>query len=288
MAAMKRTVLALSLLWVLVVSRRYLYDPAVDQILATDNGGGNVLWGLGNNVGTIRDVVNSTGALVDHVQFDSFGKPLSTMAADVLFGEAGMRYDPATGEYRTAARVYDPVAGRPLSADPLGLTPDTNPYRWCGNNPVVRTDPSGLCYTGLGVANAGSWFAGPTGFSSSARLWTMIIPATLFLISAILGRGMPRRMTTCRVSSGGAGTSGCLAILRCRGNLLASTIPRTRKQCGCMRTASCRPKTLALRRVSRWALRSRSTPRILPPERRKGRSWLAEQPPWRSLAPPLG
>ena len=48
------------------VSQRDLYGPAVDQILATDNGGGNVLWGLGDNVGTIRDVVNISGALVNH------------------------------------------------------------------------------------------------------------------------------------------------------------------------------------------------------------------------------
>ena len=96
-------------------------------------------------MGTIRDVVNSSGTLVTHVQYNSFGNPVnpSTMATGFLFGQAGMRYDTNTGEYRTANRVYDPVAGRPLSPDPLGVTPDSNPYRWCNNNLVVTPTPAG-------------------------------------------------------------------------------------------------------------------------------------------------
>ncbi len=69
------------------VSQRYLYGPAVDQILATDNGGGNVLWGLGDNVGTVRDVVNGSGAVVTHVQFDSFGKPVNPSAMAAASGQ---------------------------------------------------------------------------------------------------------------------------------------------------------------------------------------------------------
>jgi RHS repeat-associated protein len=139
-----------------LISHRYIYGTAVDQILATDNMSGTVRWGLGDNMGTARDVVSNSGSLVTHVQFDSAGKPLSAMAADFLFGQAGMRYDATTGEYRTFARVYDPKVGRPLSQDPLGLTPDSNPYRWCGNNSVVHADPSGLWSRGPNVFDDGT------------------------------------------------------------------------------------------------------------------------------------
>ena len=31
------------------------------------------------------------------------------------------------------------------------MTPDSNPYRWCNNNLVVNTDPSGLWSSGPGT-----------------------------------------------------------------------------------------------------------------------------------------
>ena len=58
------------------ITQRYLYGPAVDQILATETftpTTDTVLWGLGDNEGTIRDVVDSTGSVKTHVQFTSFG-----------------------------------------------------------------------------------------------------------------------------------------------------------------------------------------------------------------------
>jgi hypothetical protein len=43
-------------------------------------------------------------------------------------------------------RWYNAIIGRWLSQDPLGLGPDTNPYRYCGNGPTNGTDPSGLAF----------------------------------------------------------------------------------------------------------------------------------------------
>ena len=63
------------------VSKRYLYAKAVDQVLATDNCAGSVLWGLADQEGTIRDVVNNSGTLVTHVKYNSFGEPIGGTAA---------------------------------------------------------------------------------------------------------------------------------------------------------------------------------------------------------------
>ena len=46
------------------VPERYLYAKAVDQVLATDNCAGTVLWGLADQEGTIRNLVNNSGTLV--------------------------------------------------------------------------------------------------------------------------------------------------------------------------------------------------------------------------------
>ena len=40
-------------------------------------------------------------------------------------------------------RWFDAVTGRWLSQDPSGLSPDSNPYRYCGNGPTNGVDPTG-------------------------------------------------------------------------------------------------------------------------------------------------
>ena len=105
-----------------------------------------VLWGLGDREGTIRDVASNSGSVLEHRTFDSFGKPTSTWAADYLFGLDGMPYDPPSGTYTPDnSRLYDPATGRFLSEDPTVPRPDQNLYRWCGNNALNETDPSGRC-----------------------------------------------------------------------------------------------------------------------------------------------
>ena len=143
-----------------VISQRDLYGPAVDQILATDNGGGNVLWGLADYAGTIRDVAGSNGSEVanGHIQFNSFGKPIgNSPLTDFLFGLNGMGYDPVTKDYLTATVPYDPSTGQRLSQDPIGFASGTtNLTAYDGNNPVENVDTSGECYDGLAPSGLGS------------------------------------------------------------------------------------------------------------------------------------
>jgi hypothetical protein len=52
--------------------------------------------------------------------------------------------DYSTGLEYYNARWFDPGSGRFVSQDPLGLGPDSNPYRYVHNSPGNGTDPSGL------------------------------------------------------------------------------------------------------------------------------------------------
>jgi hypothetical protein len=45
--------------------------------------------------------------------------------------------------YYNRYRDYDPVTGRYIQADPIGLAGGSNPYGYAGGNPVNLTDPSG-------------------------------------------------------------------------------------------------------------------------------------------------
>ena len=133
------------------LSQRYLYGPG-GQALATDNLDFQVYWGLGDAVGTVRDVVQynaGTGqtSVQDHRTYTSFGVMTQSNAAiDYPFGFEGAVWDSAVKLDRNGERLYDPLAAVWISADPLGLASnDPNLERYCRNNPITGSDPSGLC-----------------------------------------------------------------------------------------------------------------------------------------------
>ena len=59
----------------------------------------------------------------------------------------GKKMDPATGLYYFNQRYYDPEIGRFLTEDPANQA--FNPYLYCGNNPLMYTDPDGEWFWAL-------------------------------------------------------------------------------------------------------------------------------------------
>ncbi len=67
---------------------------------------------------------------------------LSTVGAqNVRF--PGQYYDSETGYHQNWFRDYDPIGGRYLQPDPVGLAGGNNPYRYANANPVNYYDPNG-------------------------------------------------------------------------------------------------------------------------------------------------
>jgi RHS repeat-associated protein len=128
-----------------VQTHRYLYGTAVDQVLA-DEIGASTNWFLTDNQGTVKDVVDSNGGLINHVVYDSFGKVQSQSNAgyDLRFGYTGREQDSETGLDYYRARYYDASNGRFISEDPIGFAAgDGNLTRYVSNSPFNGTDPSG-------------------------------------------------------------------------------------------------------------------------------------------------
>jgi RHS repeat-associated protein len=132
------------------VSQRYLEGQAVAQVFASEafaaNGNGmGALWGLGNNVGTVGDVVNSSGVVQDHRTYNSFGLVTSetNAAVDYIFGFQGEPTDKVTHLVTMGLRLDSPQMARFINQDPIDA--GTNFYEFAGNNPRVNTDPTGLC-----------------------------------------------------------------------------------------------------------------------------------------------
>ncbi len=112
-----------------------------------------------NSIGSVVAVTNAAGAVKESYRYSAFGKPTIYNASNVEiaatavkqpFMFTGARYDFEEGSslYQMRHRYYDPVVGRFVSRDPLGLWGDPsqtgNGQGYCGHNPVNRKDPLGL------------------------------------------------------------------------------------------------------------------------------------------------
>ncbi len=109
--------------------------------------GGRAAWYLTNQLGTVRDIINSAGQRIVQLEYDSFGNVLSEsnpLAGD-RFKFTGREWDAELSLYYYRARFYDPALGRFLSQDPIGFAAgDSNLYRYVGNSPLLFVDPFGL------------------------------------------------------------------------------------------------------------------------------------------------
>ncbi len=142
------------------IKERYLYGPGTDHLLTDEFFGGrgastyDLYWAALDDNGSVREVLDATGAVDEYRDYDSFGtmttvrdsagSAKSLAALDTVFGFAGRDWDNDTGLYYNRARWFDPRLGRFISTDPIGFGGgDTNLYRYGGNNPIDNLDPSG-------------------------------------------------------------------------------------------------------------------------------------------------
>jgi len=120
------------------------YGPAYGDVFYFQDGRGNVTHatGPGNNV------------LEHYTYFPMFGQPTiddgygnlrSGSSLDNRFLFKGALFVPGPDIYDMRNRFFLPNLGRFMQSDPLGFGGgDTNLFRYCGNDPVNGSDPTGL------------------------------------------------------------------------------------------------------------------------------------------------
>jgi RHS repeat-associated protein len=95
-------------------------------------------------VGTPSELVSPDGTLAGYQQHTLWGATLwHPGGASTPLRFPGQYHDPETGLHYNHHRYYDPLTGRYLTPDPLGLAPGPNPHAYVGN-PTKLIDPSGL------------------------------------------------------------------------------------------------------------------------------------------------
>jgi len=165
------------------LAKRYLWGPAVDQLLAQEDATGlgtpaDVTWPLTDHLGTVRDVIDSAGNVLTHFQIDAFGSITAGDTTLIRYIYTAQEYDPESGLYYYDARYYDPVVGKFISEDLIGFdAEDANMYRYAGNIPTAATDPDGLEIITVTAESEQQQYARPTPFELSQSLYLPPGPA---------------------------------------------------------------------------------------------------------------
>jgi RHS repeat-associated protein len=128
------------------LTMRYLWGPT--GVVARQTSGGTVSWYLADHLGTVRDLINNSGAIVDHVDFSAFGTVLdetSPTSGDRMTGFSMLERDTVAGLNLAVYREENPGTGRWNSQDPVGFAGGSaDLYLYVANDPGNLTDSSGL------------------------------------------------------------------------------------------------------------------------------------------------
>ena len=115
-----------------------------------------------DRLGAPQRMTNASGTIAwaaDYLPFGNVNITVETVENNLRF--AGQYYDAETSLHYNYHRYYDPIIGRYLNADPIGLGGGINLYAYCQNDPVNHIDPYGL-FIGSLISKAGRWVTGQT------------------------------------------------------------------------------------------------------------------------------
>ena len=127
---------------------RYTHGPGIDEPLVMERGGQSFSYHA-DGLGSITELTDSTGAVVQSYVYDSFGQivqQVGTLASPYTY--TGREFDEESGLYYYRTRYYDARVGRFLQEDSfrgiITIIPKTlNVYVYVLNNPLTNIDPYG-------------------------------------------------------------------------------------------------------------------------------------------------
>ncbi|EGT3575814.1 RHS repeat protein, partial [Citrobacter amalonaticus] len=101
-------------------------------------------------------LIDVKGGIAWRAEFDEWGNMLredNPHNLEQLIRLPGQQYDKETGLYYNRHRYYDPLQGRYVTQDPIGLMGGWNLYQY-PLDPMLNTDPLGLINIGQGIDGA--------------------------------------------------------------------------------------------------------------------------------------
>ncbi|WP_081477078.1 RHS repeat domain-containing protein [Sphingomonas sp. PAMC 26605] len=126
------------------IQRRYVFGPGTDEPLVWYEGAGTGTkrYLMADERGSIVAVTDAAGQAVAINAYDEYGNRAANNIG--RFQYTGQAWIPELGMYDFKARIYSAAIGRFLQTDPTGYADGPNWYAYVGNDPINKTDPSGL------------------------------------------------------------------------------------------------------------------------------------------------
>lgn len=158
-----------------------------------------------DHLGSIQDYTDEAGLLYQDLSYDAWGlrrSPDNWVVFDVLtsshafdeHGFGGHEHLDLFDLVNMDGRMYDPVVGRFISADPFIQSPDftqsLNRYAYCINNPLSLIDPSGY-----------SWFS---------KNWKSLVASVVGVAVSVATAGSGSGIGVAIIAGAAGGAAGAL------------------------------------------------------------------------------
>jgi RHS repeat-associated protein len=143
----------------LIENKHYIFAPTGRIAVRTERNDTTVdtRYFHTDGLGSITAVTNEAGQIVKRFAFDAWGKRLDPSTNGVITSSTSGKFTRGFTDHEQLddlglihmnGRIYDPVLGRFLSADPnvdgVSDAQGYNRYSYVGNNPMGATDPTGF------------------------------------------------------------------------------------------------------------------------------------------------
>src|SRR5207253_8393273 len=108
---------------------RYIHGDAIDQLFARISSAG-AAWYLTDRLGSVRDIANSSGSVIDHIDYDGFGNATETQPSNGdRYKWTGREFDTETSvQYNRARAITIRKLGGGQLATPQGSPQVTRIY----------------------------------------------------------------------------------------------------------------------------------------------------------------
>ena len=183
----------------------YIFAFGKAVAIVTEGASADVKYLHHDHLGSIQDFTDEAGLLYQDLSYDAWGlrrSPDNWVVFDVLtsshaydeHGFGGHEHIDFFDLVNMGGRMYDPVVGRFISADPFIQSPDftqsLNRYAYCVNNPLSLIDPSGY-----------SWFS---------KNWKSLVASVVGVAVSVVTAGSGSGIGVAIIAGAAGGAAGAL------------------------------------------------------------------------------